>query len=314
LSLALFLLRDERCRQRALGRNAIIRFRPFTCRPNYAVFVHIMDRDHPPLDADHRPEPRPGAQAIRRAHAVLRILAAGRETGLPLNDVVAATGLTRPTVHRILHVLIEEGIVERHEKTGRYAIGGQVGELALARSSRSPLLVAADDVMRRTSRQVGDTLFLTVRTGNDTLCVDRRIGAYPIQVLSIEVGARRPLGVSSAGVAILAAMPANEARKIVAANEARLVAYRTTVPMVLGQIAAARRRGYNLREVGLVQGTKSISTWIKTADGRPAAAMTQCAGGWGRVASRRSRRFCCRRRRRSRGGFEPQMRVQSVFA
>ncbi|MDA9436903.1 hypothetical protein [Bradyrhizobium sp. CCBAU 51627] len=26
---------------------------------------------------------------------------------------------------------------------------------------------------------------------HDTLCVDRRIGGYPIQVLSIEVGARR---------------------------------------------------------------------------------------------------------------------------
>jgi DNA-binding IclR family transcriptional regulator len=208
---------------------------------------------------------------------VLRILAAGRETGLPLADVVQATGLTRPTVHRILHVLIEEGIVERHEKAGRYAIGGQVGELALARSSRSPLLAAADEVMRRTSRDVGDTLFLTVRTGNDTLCIDRRIGAYPIQVLSIEIGARRPLGVSSAGVAILAAMGATEARKIVTANEPRFAAYRTTAATVLGQLAAARRRGYNLREVGLVQGTKSISTWIKTADGQPAAAMTVSA-------------------------------------
>lgn len=222
-------------------------------------------------------EPRQGAQAIRRALAVLRILAAGREQGLPLADVVQSTGLTRPTVHRIVHVLIEEGIVERHEKTGRYAIGGQVPELALARTSRSPLLAAADAALARTSQQVGDTLFLTVRTGNDTLCIDRRIGSYPIQVLSIEIGARRPLGVSSAGVAILAAMPAHEAHKIVVANEARFVAYRTNASTVLAEIAVARRRGYNLREVGLVQGTKSISTWIKTPDGRPAAAITVSA-------------------------------------
>jgi DNA-binding IclR family transcriptional regulator len=226
---------------------------------------------------ERRQEPRQGAQAIRRALAVLRILAAGRETGLPLAEVVQATGLTRPTVHRIVHALIEEGIVERNERTGRYAIGNQVPELALARPSRSPLLTAADAVLRRTSEQVGDTLFLTVRTGNDTLCVDRRIGAYPIKVLSIEVGARRPLGVSSAGVAILAALPAPEAKRIVTANEARFVAYRTDAVAVLAQIAAARRRGYNLREVGLVQGTKSISTWIKTIDGRPAAAMTVSA-------------------------------------
>lgn len=221
--------------------------------------------------------PRQGAQAIRRALAVLRILAAGREDGVPLAEVVRATGLTRPTVHRIIHVLVEEGIVERHDRTGLYAIGNQVPELALARPRPSRLLIAANPALQRASSEIGDTLFLTVRTGNDTLCVDRRIGIYPIQVLSIEVGARRPLGVSSAGVAILAAMPTQDARKIVAANEKRFEAYQTDVAAVMGQVTAARRRGYNMREIGLVQGTKSISTWIKSPDGQPAAAITVSA-------------------------------------
>jgi DNA-binding IclR family transcriptional regulator len=222
-------------------------------------------------------EPRQGAQAIRRALSVLRILAAGREEGVPLGDVVQATSLTRPTAHRILHVLMEEGIVERSPATGRYAIGRQVPELALARQSRSPLLVVAEPHLAEVSQKLGDTLFLTVRTGVDTLCVARRIGAYPIQVLSIEVGARRPLGVSSAGVAILAAMPAPDARKIVVANEVRFEAYRTNMATVLGQVQAARRRGYNLRDVGLVKGTKSLSAWIRSPDGQPAAAITLSA-------------------------------------
>ena len=221
--------------------------------------------------------PQQGGQAIRRAVSVLRILAAGRETGVPLSEVVRATSLTRPTVHRIAQVLIEEGIVERNAQTGRYAIGRQVPELALARQSRSPLLIAAEPHLAQASAELGDTLFLTVRTGLDTLCVARRIGSYPIQVLSIEVGARRPLGVSSAGVAILAAMPALEARKIVLANAARFSAYRTDLPTVLGQIRLARRRGYNLRDVGLVQGTKSLSAWIRSPDGQPAAAITLSA-------------------------------------
>jgi len=224
-----------------------------------------------------RREPQQGGQAIRRALTVLRILAAGREKGVPLAEVVQATALTRPTVHRIVQVLIEEGIVERSDKTGRYAIGRQVPELALARPSRSPLLIAADPYLARASAQLGDTLFLTVRTGLDTLCVARRIGTYPIQVLSIEVGARRPLGVSSAGVAILAAMPPPDARKIVLANEARFKVYRTDTPTVLGQIQAARRKGYSLRDVGLVQGTKSLSAWIRSPDGEPTAAITLSA-------------------------------------
>jgi DNA-binding IclR family transcriptional regulator len=174
-------------------------------------------------------------------------------------------------------VLIEEGVVERNAKSGRYAIGQQVPELALARQSRSPLLAAAEPFLTEVSRQLGDTLFLTVRTGLDALCVARRIGAYPIQVLSIEVGARRPLGVSSAGVAILAAMSPHEARKIVLANQVRFEAYRTNASTVLNQIAAARRKGYGLRDIGLVPGTKSMSAWIRAPDGEPAAAITMSA-------------------------------------
>jgi len=39
---------------------------------------------------------------------------------------VQATALARPTVHRIVQVLIEEGIVEPSGKTGCYAIGRPV--------------------------------------------------------------------------------------------------------------------------------------------------------------------------------------------
>jgi DNA-binding IclR family transcriptional regulator len=221
--------------------------------------------------------PLQGGQAIRRALAVLRTLAVGGERGVPLAEVVQATSLARPTVHRIVHVLIEEGVVERSDRTGNFIVGRQVPELALARPSRSPLLIAAERHLAPVSAQLGDTLFLTVRTGLDTLCVARRIGSYPIQVLSIEVGVRRPLGVSSAGVAILAAMPAAEARKIVLANEARFGPYRTDAATVLGWIQLARRRGYYLRDVGLVQGTRALSAWIRTPDGQPAAAITLTA-------------------------------------
>ena len=222
-------------------------------------------------------EPRKGAQSLRRALAVLRVLAAGRETGLPLSEVIEATGLTRPTAHRLVHVLIEEGIVERNPKSKRFAIGQQVPELALARQSRSKLIVAAEPYLVRLSRDVGDTVFLTVRTGLDSLCVARFIGTYPIQVLSIEVGARRPLGVSSAGIAILAAVPLAEARQIINKNQVRFGTYRMTQAMALDQIMDARQRGYGIHHIGLVPGTKAISATVRGTDGRPIAAITIAA-------------------------------------
>jgi DNA-binding IclR family transcriptional regulator len=224
-----------------------------------------------------RGAPKPGTQAIRRAFTALRIIAAGREEGVPLLAVAQSTGLTRPTVHRILHALIEEGIVERNEKTGYYAVGSQVSELALARQSRSPLLVAAEPHLEQASKRLGDTIFLTTLTGLDTLCVARRIGAFPIQVLSIEVGARRPLGVSSAGIGMLAAMPAPQAQKIIRANASRFAMYRTDVSTAEKQTQTARRNGYCLRAAGLVHGTRALSVAIRGADGHPIAAVTLAA-------------------------------------
>lgn len=221
--------------------------------------------------------PRAGAQAVRRALSVLRIIAAGRESGVPLAEIVRATGLTRPTVHRLVHVLIEEGIVERSALKARYAIGGQVPELALARPQPSRLQRAAEPHLGALSEQLGDTLFLTVRTGLDTLCLARRMGGYPVQVLSIEVGARRPLGVSSAGVAILATLPAAELRRILNANAARLADWRTDQSTVMAQVRAARHRGYALRDIGIVPGTRSLSAWIRPTESRAAAALTLSA-------------------------------------
>jgi DNA-binding IclR family transcriptional regulator len=218
-----------------------------------------------------------GAQSLRRAIAILRVLAAGREAGLPLSEVVQVTGLTRPTAHRIIHVLIEEGIVERRKRSRRYAIGQQVPELALARKSRSPLLIAAEPHLRRLSKDIGDTLFLAARTGFDTLCVARQIGTFPIQVLSIEIGTRRPLGVSSAGIALLALMREEEARSIILHNEIRFGPYRTTAAASLRQVAAARQRGYCLRDIGLIPGTKAVSVGILDSEDAPAAAITVTA-------------------------------------
>ena len=136
-----------------------------------------------------------GAQSIRRGLRILRILAIGQEQGVRLTDIVRESGLSRPTAHRILRVLVDEGAVEQDASTRRYMIGQEVSLLGLARTRRFPIRSVADPFLRALAEEVGDTVFLTLRSGHDSICVDRKVGAYPVKVLSIEVGARRPLGV-----------------------------------------------------------------------------------------------------------------------
>ena len=217
-----------------------------------------------------------GAQSIRRALNVLRILATARHAGLGLSEIARQADLTRPTAHRILNTLVSEGVVEQKMRTRRYAVGEQVPLLALARPAASPLLVAALPHLNAVVDQLGDTGFLTVRTGLDTVCLARRFGDYPIQVLALSVGDRRPLGVSSAGYAVLARLGAHEARSIVLQNRHRFLSYRVSVDEALQAVTHARKLGYALRERGLVPGTRAVSVTID-AGGEALAALTIAA-------------------------------------
>jgi hypothetical protein len=82
----------------------------------------------------------------------------------------------RPTAHRILNQLIHEGLVEQRQEPTRYLIGEQISMLALARPVKSPILAAAEGELDRLREAIGDTLFLTVCTNLDTLCIARRVG------------------------------------------------------------------------------------------------------------------------------------------
>ena len=66
-----------------------------------------------------------GTQSIQRAVAVLRILATARETGLGLTEISVQAALPHPTAHRILRILIAEGIVEQKRGTRRSLLGSR---------------------------------------------------------------------------------------------------------------------------------------------------------------------------------------------
>ena len=218
-----------------------------------------------------------GAQSVRRAVAILRILARGQERGVRLTDIVEEAGLTRATVHRLLRVLLEEGAVEQDADSRRYMIGAEVSLLGLARTARFPVRAVADPYLRHLADAVGDTVFLTIRNGFDSICIDRKSGDYPIKVLSLEVGARRPLGVGVGGVVLLAGLDPAEAAGVIRSNEQRLRAYDLTGSRLSDQVRAARSRGYAFSDQGLVKGSRAVAVPVVAPDGTPVAAVSVAA-------------------------------------
>ena len=221
--------------------------------------------------------PDDGAQTVRRALAVLRLVATGQEHGVRLTDLAAMSGLSRPTVHRLLKALGGEAAAEQDPETRRYRIGPELALLGLARAVPFPIRAIAEPGLLALARQAADTVFLSLRHGADSVCVARHVGHHAIQVLSIDVGARRPLGASVSGIALLAALEPEQARSLTLANAPRLAQRGRSTAAVLRQVQAARQLGYAYAAEGVMPGTSALATTVRDADGEAVAAISIAA-------------------------------------
>jgi DNA-binding IclR family transcriptional regulator len=218
-----------------------------------------------------------GTQSIERALLLMREIAAHNRSGSRLLDLAKRTGLQRPTVHRMLKCLTVENMVQQDPETHRYYLGPMVFELGLTAAPRFNLRELCHPAMSRIAEATGDTVFLTQRSGLDTVCLDRQEGSFPIKTFTLEIGMRRPLGVGTGSLAILSALPDEEARHIVESNTPRLPEYGITAGTLLAQVKRAQKLGYAVREVPTLAGVRSIGYPLHNHAGIAFAALSVSA-------------------------------------
>lgn len=232
-----------------------------------------------PLKAGSQPSRRSGrrtgTQSIQRAALLVRLIASRSQPGSRLADVVHHSQLERSTVRRMLKCLIEEGFVRQDAESRRYALGPLVFELGLAAAPQFNLVDICHPALARLAQATGDTVFLTVRSGYDTVCIDRKEGSFPIRALTLDVGTRRPLGAGAGGLALLMPLPEAEVKAIVSANAVRLRGYNNlTVPSLTAMLERARELGYALNDNHITAGATSIGLSIISRYGQPFAAIS----------------------------------------
>lgn len=215
-----------------------------------------------------------GAQAIKRAVAVLRTVAAHGAHGASLKDVATTTGLHKATAHRILCALAEEGLLDQDPEDRAFRLGVELNALAGALGARCDLRSLAAPSIERLCRSTRDTVYLGVRSGYDGLCLDMREGSYPVKTLRLHVNDRWPLGVGAFSMALLAYLPDAEIAEIVEANAPRLVRHREYAPAeLLKRVQETRQRGYAMDRVTSYPGMCGVGVPVLDPAGRPIASL-----------------------------------------
>lgn len=219
---------------------------------------------HPPAKGAH--------QNVARAARVISALAAERTSGLRLTDVANATGLGTATVHRLLAGLLRHGFVDQHG--GRYFVGLHLLGWAAAASGRYGLAPFADASLDRLRVETGDTIYFSLISGHDAVCVDCREGAYPIRTLTLAVGDRRPLGVGAASLALLAFQTEAARAAILAEDGARRAAFGIAEDALAEAVARARAQGYAVFDAWQTPGMVGVGVPVRRQGGAAVAALS----------------------------------------
>lgn len=145
-------------------------------------------------------------QLVKRITALLRAVSSHEPDGANTSDLARETDLARPTAHRLLTSLAEEGLVDRDATTGRWTPGPELYLLGSLAATRYDITDLAGDVLRDLARDTGESVFLSARRGDETVCLANEEGSFPLRSHVLHVGIRFPLGVASAGLVILSHM------------------------------------------------------------------------------------------------------------
>ncbi|WP_431677211.1 IclR family transcriptional regulator [Kitasatospora sp. KL5] len=139
-----------------------------------------------------------GVGVLDKVTSILGTLEAGPVT---LNGLVAATGLARPTAHRLAVALEHHRLVTR-DLQGRFALGPRLAELSAA-VGEDRLLSAAGPVLTHLRDVTGESAQLYRRQGEIRICVaaaERLSGLRD----TVPVGITLPMKVGSAAQILLA--------------------------------------------------------------------------------------------------------------
>lgn len=217
-----------------------------------------------------------GTQALHRAVELLKLIASFNRTGMRLVDLYRVAGMERPTAHRILQGLIAEQMVYQDQHSKRYHLGPLLYEMGLAAAPKVALRDLFWPYLKIIAEQTQDTVFMTVRSGFDGVCVARAEGSYPIKVFTVDVGRHRPLNTGAGGTALLAAMPDLEAERISRVNVERMASQHPglSIETVRANITGTRRKGYALQKVLAAPGAMAVGIAVLNPDGSPAAGIS----------------------------------------
>lgn len=227
------------------------------------------------VEAEAGPVQASLTQSLDRAVGLLEEVVNHAGDGASLPFLAEATRLSKPTAHRLLSGLRNLGLIDYDEKTRLFHPGLKIYRMGLASAARFDLVQLAQPCMVALAEETGDTVYLSLRSGDSSLCVARELGTFPIRTLTLEVGDYRPLGLGAGSLALLASLPDEEVEQTMKHNREKLAGHPNFDTVNLrALVRQTREQGYALNNGLMLPEMVAIGMIVRDISGRPAASLS----------------------------------------
>jgi IclR family transcriptional regulator, acetate operon repressor len=193
-----------------------------------------------------------------KAFSVLeRLVRAGEP--VTLAELMLATRMPKPSLHRTLALFEEAGLVMREPSGRAYAVGPRLARFALDVLTNDRVASQRRVILRKLVADVGETCNLSMLRKGELVYLDRVEADWPLR-LHLPAGTALPPHCSASGKLLLAFKPAAE----------RTITDRSLLASELDRIAA---NGYAVDNEEYVVGVACVAVPVRDAAGEVIAAV-----------------------------------------
>ncbi|MBU2091298.1 MAG: helix-turn-helix domain-containing protein, partial [Alphaproteobacteria bacterium] len=199
--------------------------------------------------------------------------------GASLSELAHRVGLPPSTAHRLLKSLEQQGFVQHDLQRALWHVGVQAFTVGNGFLRNRDVVEIARPHMRRLMEESGESVNLGILEAAELVYLAQVECREVMRVLA-RPGGRAPLHCSGMGKALLAALPDDQASRMLTGTASRKGLARftdktiSTTEAMQRELAAIRQRGYSIDDEEYAAGLRCVAATVHDEHGEPMAAIS----------------------------------------
>lgn len=213
-------------------------------------------------------------RSVAVALAVLEAVSENQPAGV--TELARALELPKSTTQRVLATLSELGWIRAtDEAPTRWMITSKASAIGARLQPDQELRAAVAPAMRALADATGETIHFSVPDQRHIVLIDKVEGQNPVRTTTA-IGNRAPAHATSAGQAILSALPEPTCRKLLSGTPLEALTPATLVDLeqLMAELAVVRQRRYALVVRGRHVDVAAVGAAVLSSVGSPVAALS----------------------------------------